>query len=157
MKTAFLFLLIGAIAGVLGWRYYERTQNPTLAQRAGDLVDKTRDVATDTKDAVASKAEDWKLNSESIKEELAKTGQIVRKNAKAAGEVIDDARIIAVIKGKYVMVKELSAFAITVDCKDGRVRLTGSVSSPEHIGKAVKLALETNGVQDVVSQLVVRN
>jgi osmotically-inducible protein OsmY len=157
MKTALLFLLIGVVAGVFGWRYYERTQNPTLRQRAGDWVDKTREAASSTKEAVASKAEDWKLDSASIKDELAKTGRVVRSKAKEAGEVIGDARIIAVIKGKYVVQKELSAFAITVDCTDGKVLLTGSVTSPEHIGKAVTLALETGGVHDVVSQLVVKN
>ena len=157
MKTALLFLIIGAIAGAVGWRYYERTQNPTLAQRTGDLVDKTKEVAVGTKDAVVAKADDLKLSSENIKDELAKTGQVVRKKAKVAGEIMADARIIAVIKGKYVLEKELSAFAITVNCQDGQVNLTGAVTAPEHIGKAVQLALETSGVHDVVSQLVVRS
>ena len=156
MKTLFV-LLFGAIIGVVGWRYYVRTQNPSLNQRVEHLGDKTRETAIEAREAVASKTEDWKLNTEAIKEELAKTGQVVRTKAKAAGEVIGDARIITVIKGKYVMEKELSAFAISVDCQDGQVRLTGSVSSADYIGRAVKLALETGGVHNVVSQLVVKN
>jgi osmotically-inducible protein OsmY len=156
MKTLFV-LLLGAILGVVGWRYYERSQHPTFGQRAVALEEKTEATVKKTEAAVAGKAQDWKLDSESIKEELAKTGQVVRTKAKAAGEVIDDVRIVAVIKGKYVMEKNLSAFAITVDCRDGQVHLSGSVTSPEHIGKAVTLALGTSGVHDVVSQIVVRN
>jgi len=157
MKTAFIFLVIGAIAGAVGWRYYERSQHPTLQQRADDVADKTRNAATDAKDAVASKAEDWHLTPDSIQDELAKTGRVVRSKAKVMGERIDDARIIAVIKGKYVVAKDLSALAISVDCRDGDVRLTGSVTSTENIARAVTLALQTGGVHNVVSQLVVRN
>jgi hypothetical protein len=156
MKTL-LVLIIGAVLGVVGWRYYERTQNPTLGQRVENLTDKTRDAVVGTKDAVVRKAEDANLTPEGIKEELAKTGQVVRSKAKAVGERIDDARIIAVINGKYVVEKHLSAFAINVDCRDGQVRLTGSVDSPELIGRAVTLALETSGVHNVISQLVVKN
>jgi osmotically-inducible protein OsmY len=156
MKTLFI-LLIGAILGVVGWRYYERSQNPTVSQRVEDLADKAKEGVVDAKDAVAKKAGDANLTTESIKEELAKTGQIARSKAKTVGERIDDARIVAVINGKYVVEKNLSAFAINVDCRDGQVHLTGSVNSPELIGRAVTLALETNGVHNVISQLVVKN
>ncbi len=157
MKTAIFFLLIGVIIGAFGWRYYQRSQNPTIGQRAGDLADKTHDAATNAKEAIATRADDWKLSTENIREELARTGRVVRSKAKAAGERIDDALIVTVIKGKYVVEKDLSAFAINVDCRDGQVQLTGSVSSAEHIGRAVTLALETSGVHNVVSQLVVKS
>ena len=157
MKTAIFFLLIGIIAGAVGWRYYQRSQNPTVGQRVEDLADKSREAATDAKEAIATRADVWKLSTENIREELARTGRVVRSTAKAAGERIDDARIVTVIKGKYVVEKDLSAFAINVDCRDGQVQLTGSVSSAEHIGRAVKLALETSGVHDVVSQLEVKS
>jgi len=157
MKTALFFLLIGAILGAVGWRYYQRTQNPTIGQRVEHLADKTRQAASDTKEAVAGKAEDWKLAPDNIKDELARTGRVVRSKARVVGDRIDDARIIAVIKGKYVVEDDLSALAITVDCRDGAVRLTGTATSPENIGRAITLALETSGVHNVVSQLVVKN
>jgi osmotically-inducible protein OsmY len=156
MKTVFI-LLIGAVLGALGWRYYQRTQNPTMGQRVEQLADKTREAAGDTKDAIAGKAGDSKLTPDNIKDELAKTGRVARSKARDWGDRIDDARIIAVIKGKYVVENDLSAFAISVDCRDGAVILTGSVTAPEHIGRAVTLALQTGGVHDVVSQLVVKN
>ncbi len=156
MKTVFI-LLIGAVLGIVGWRYYQRTENPTMGQRMEHLADKTREAAGDTKDAIAGKAEDWNLTPESIRDELAKTGRVMRSKARDVGDRLDDARIVAVIKGKYIVEKELSAFAINVDCRDGAVSLTGSVTSVEHIVRAVTLALQTGGVHDVVSQLVVKN
>jgi len=156
MKAIF-FLLIGAVLGIIGWRYYQRSQNPTLGQRVEHLADKTKEAAGDAKDAIAGKAEDWNLTPDSIREELARTGRVVRSKARDMGDRMDDARIVAVIKGKFVVEKDLSAFAINVDCRDGAVNLTGSVTSTEQIGRAVTLALQTAGVQDVVSQLVVRS
>jgi osmotically-inducible protein OsmY len=156
MKPALFLLLIGAVLGAVGWRYYQRTQSPTLGQRVVNSVDQTRDAARDTKETVPGKAEDRQLTRGNIEEELAKTGRVVRSKARTVGDRIDDARIIAVIKGKYVMDEKLSALAITVDCRDGAVTLTGSAPSSESIGRAVTLALETHGVHDVVSQLVVK-
>jgi osmotically-inducible protein OsmY len=150
MKAAIFILLIGAVLGAVGWRYYQRTQNPTMGQRVEHLADKTRD-------AVAGKAEDLKLTPENIKEEVAKTGRVGRSKARIVGDRIGDARIVTVIKGKYVVDANLSALAINVDCRDGAVKLTGSATSPENIGRAVTLALATSGVHDVVSQLVIKN
>jgi len=38
----------------------------------------------------------------------------------------------------------------------GHVKLSGTVSSPEDIGRAVALALEADGVRDATSALVVK-
>ena len=146
MKTFIILLLLG-ILGFVGWRYYQRE----------GLGDKTRDTAVAAKDKVADKAEDLKLTPADIKEDLAKTGQVVRSKAREFGEIVDDARIVAVIKGKYVVDSDLSALAISVSCRDGEVKLTGSASSEQHIGKAVTIALQTRGVHNVISQLQVKN
>jgi hyperosmotically inducible periplasmic protein len=131
MKTL-IILLLGAILGVLGYQYYQRTQHPTLSQRAGDVADKTRDTAGDLKDTVVEKS-------------------------RAAGEKLDDARIVAAIKGKFVMEKDLPALAISVASTDGHVTLTGTLESEALILRAVKIARETGGVTDVSSKLKVRN
>jgi osmotically-inducible protein OsmY len=141
MKRSMLILFFVTLIGAIVWRYYQRTENPPLGQQ----VD------------AAAKAEDWKLSPENIKEELKATGRVVRSQARVVGQRMDDARIIAVIKGKYVMDKNLSVLAITVNCRDGRVTLTGSVTAEENIGRAVSLALQTGGVQHVESLLMVKN
>jgi osmotically-inducible protein OsmY len=84
---------------------------------------------------------------------------VVRSKANAAvaksGEVIDNARVIAVIKSKLVGDRQLSAREIGVEAKQGTVTLTGTVGSAELIGRTVSLALDTEGVTGVVSLLTV--
>jgi osmotically-inducible protein OsmY len=74
-----------------------------------------------------------------------------------AGEKISDVRILAVIKAKYVLDRDLSARDIAVDVSDGAVTLTGTVPSPEFVGRATALALETDGARSVTARLTVRS
>jgi hyperosmotically inducible protein len=73
-----------------------------------------------------------------------------------AGETIDDARIDTVIKAKYILDRDVSAVDISVDVSDGRVVLSGRVGSPAIIGRAMELALDTDGVKSVSSDLTIR-
>jgi len=131
MKT-FILLVIGAIIGLVGYHYYQRFQHPTLAQQAGAAADATKETAGSFKDTVVAKS-------------------------KQVGETMDDARITTVIKGKYTLDKDLSVFAISVSCTDGKVLLTGTVASDELAARAARLARETGGVVGVNAQLVVKN
>ena len=92
-----------------------------------------------------------------IRDELTRTGKVIREKAKKAGDAIADAtsnaRITAVIKSKLVHDSGLAAFKIDVDTTDGVVTLSGNVSSPEEIAKAMELVLATEGVHKVVSTL----
>ncbi|MDI1250288.1 MAG: BON domain-containing protein [Lacunisphaera sp.] len=157
MKRSILLLFFVTLTGVIVWRYYQRSENPTLTGRAGDVSDRAGEATAAAKEAVAGKAADGKLTPENIKAELKATGRVVHSQARVVGERMDDSRIIAVIKGKYVMDNNLSVLAITVNCRDGSVKLTGSVTTEENIGRAVALALQTGGVQRVESLLVVKN
>lgn len=125
MKKVIFGLLLGIVLGALGWRYYERSQHPTVAQQADDLAGRTREVAVQAKNA--------------------------------AVDNFDDARIIAVIKGKYLVDKDLSAIAISIECRDGNVVLKGTAGSDDLIMRARKLASETNGVRNVASLLTIKN
>jgi osmotically-inducible protein OsmY len=153
MKTLLVLLVLGVIASAFGWQYYQHHQKPAIAERAAWLGERTRTAAMEGKDLVSAKAREWKLTPEDIRDELTKTGQVVRSRAVAVGEKLDDVRIIAVIKGKYVAEKNLSSFDIAVECDDGAVKLTGSVNSSAQIGRAVELALQTPGVHHVISNL----
>lgn len=132
---------------------------PTLSDRAVAVVDKTKQVATDTKDAIADKLVEWKLTPADIKADLEKTGRVVRDKTVTAGAtvggVIDNARIVTVINGKYVADRDLSAIKINVDADNGVVTLNGTAGSVELIGRAVVLALNTDGVTQVISLLKV--
>ena len=134
---------------------------PTLSERAGNAYEKTKEVAADTKDAIADKLVEWKLTPADIKADLEKTGRVVRDKTLAAGEkvggALDNARIVTVINGKYVADKDLSARKIDVDADKGVVTLNGTVGSEDLIGRAIVLALNTDGVTQVVSLLKVES
>jgi osmotically-inducible protein OsmY len=126
---------------------------------ANTVVDKTKEVASDVKNAIDDKLTDWKLTPSDIGRDLEKGARVVRSRAAAAGEKVataaDNARIVAVINGKIVADPDLSAWTINVDADSGVVTLKGSANSPGLIGKAILLALETDGVTQVVSLLTV--
>lgn len=132
---------------------------PTVSERAENAYDKTKEVAADTKDAIADKLVEWKLTPSDIKDDLAKSGRVVRDKTLAAGEkvggALDNARIVTVINGKYVADSDLSALKINVDASEGVVTLKGTAASAELIGRAIALALHTNGVTQVVSLLTI--
>jgi hyperosmotically inducible protein len=110
--------------------------------------------------AIKDKVKDWSLSTPDIKQELERTGKVVRKKAEQVGHAIADAtadtRITAAIKAKFVQDPAISALRISVNTTGGVVTLSGSVDSPEEIKEAMKLALETDGVSEVISTLQVR-
>jgi len=85
---------------------------------------------------------------------------VIRRKAREAGQAISDAtadaRLTGIIKGKLMANKDLSAMSISVNTTDGVVTLSGSVNSTEDISKAVMIAMETDGVREVISTLQVR-
>jgi osmotically-inducible protein OsmY len=136
---------------------------PTMAQKAEmaakNAAEKTKDMAIDVKDAVADKLTEWKLTPADLKEDLAKGGRIVRSKAAKAGAsasaMFDNAKVVTVINAKLVADGKLSALKINVDADHGVVTLKGTVNSPELIGRAIALALDTDDVTQVISLLTV--
>lgn len=156
MKTALIFFVLGAIAGAVGLHLYQRSESRAAARplRAPPAA-AAHPKLTPAPSTLDQKLRQWRLTPNDIRHDLAKTGQVVRSRAAEVGSRIADARIVAVIKAKYVLDSELSALAINVDCHDGEVVLKGTVKSPHLIGRAVALALDTKGVKNVVSRLKV--
>jgi osmotically-inducible protein OsmY len=155
MKGLFV-LVVGIGLGVLGYWYYTEGRNKESVQRAEQNA--TQEARRIT-EAVKEKLGD--IRAEDIKEELAKTGKVVRQKAEKAGAAVADAatnaRITAAIKAKYALDPDLSALKTSVDTTDGVVTLAGTVSSAEAVAKAMTLALETEGVREVVSNLQIKN
>lgn len=137
---------------------------PTLAQKTETAVknaaEKTKDAVIDAKDAVADKLTEWKLTPSDLKADLEKGGRIVRSKAASAttrtGAAFDNAKVVTVINAKLVGDSKLSAIKINVDADQGIVTLKGTVKSPELIGRAIALALDTDDVVQVVSLLTVQ-
>ena len=157
MKAFLIGWLVGVLVGGSGvWYFLQGREKPAVQY----VQDATAAAIEQTVDAMRSKFAALHLTGDEIKDDLARTGKVVRRSARDAGAAIADAtadaRITAKIKAKLVADRSLSAWQISVNTTDGHVTLAGIVSSPELIGKAMLLALETDGVRDATSNLQVK-
>jgi len=163
MKT-FFALLVGIAIGIGVWWYYSNSRGKsdvradikTDVRAAGDKIETA---AKSAGDKIQEKLREWKLLPDDIKDDLAKTGKVIRSKAQQAGQALTDAtadaRTTTAIKAKLVANRDLSALSISVNTTAGVVTLSGTVNSPEDIGKAMLVAMETEGVTQVVSTLQV--
>ncbi len=145
MKKFLLIFLLGAGAGAGGWWFWDRA--------------KTQGQFAETRDRVTYAA--WKAGkslkeaADEIKEEFNKTGIIVRDKAKAATEsvtsAVGDTTVTASVKAK--MLGDSSLRGVSVETERGVVTLSGAVTTHEDIARAMKLALDIDGAQRVVSKL----
>ncbi len=146
----FLTLVVGILIGAAGFWFYNTSQGRAGVKAAGNQVKAARD-------AMEEKLKAMNLGTNSIKEELARGGQVVRRRAEEAGQAIADAtadaRTTAAIKARLLGSRDLSALSISVNTTGGVVTLSGSVNSTEEIAKAMLLAMEVNGVTEVISTL----
>jgi hyperosmotically inducible protein len=156
MKAFFAGLLLGVVLTVATGAYFVFHNNKHV-RHAQDVTASTIQHAADT---VAAKLDAWHLTSADIEREMTATGKVVRRQMSDFGasmaDAASDAKITAKIKTKLALDKELSAFGISVSTTDGRVTLSGNVSSPKQISKAMMLALETDGAREVSSTLKVK-
>jgi len=153
----FLTLLVGIAIGIAAVWYFNHDKNNSQFQTAGQEIKST---AQNAGDALSDKLHSWNLDREHITNELANTGRVIRDKANAAGQALKDAtadaRVTTAIKAKYVKYSDLSAWDIHVSTTDGIVTLSGTVESPDLIGKAMGLALDTEGARQVISTLQVK-
>jgi osmotically-inducible protein OsmY len=166
MRGFFNGLIIGIILGAVGyWFIQKKAQEHPEAQQhyeqsAAQAYTNASVAAHDMSDSLKAKLDTLDLNGDEIKDELSKTGQVIRRKAQDIGEAAvnaaSDARAVTEIKAKYAMDSTLSVWKISVSCSQGHVTLSGTVSSPDDIGKAVALALEAGGVRDVTSTIQVK-
>lgn len=161
MKNFAIAFLLGIVLGAVGYWYVQQPPAQQVGQRAeqkaAEAGKAVAGAAEEAKQTVAAKLEVLQLRAQEIRDELGQTGKVVRRKARDFGESVadtaTDTRITADIKRKLAAHGELSALAISVNTTQGRVTLSGTVSSPEMIGQAMLLAMETGGVREVVSTL----
>jgi hypothetical protein len=152
-----LALILGLLIGAGVVWYHSNSQARSRIQTAGGKIE---DAAKSARTTVQEKLRVLDLRTNDIKDELARTGQVIRRKAREAGQAIADAtadaRVTAAIKAKLVASHDLSALSISVNTTGGVVTLSGTVPSTEAIAKAMLLALETDGVTEVISTLQVK-
>ena len=143
MKKVLISFLLGVAngAGLLWYLQREKTKSQ---------LDEARDRVTY---AAWKAGKSIKEFVDEIKVELSRSGQVVRDKTAAVSNSVSAATVTASVKGKLLM--ESGLRAVGVETTDGVVTLTGSVASHEDIARAMKLALETDGVTRVVSKIQV--
>lgn len=171
MKSLLLFLL-GVVVGAFSYHLYREKEarealaiaptptptpqpTPTPTPMLANLASRVEQGARDAGNAITEKLREWKLTPEDLREELKRGGEIVRTKAAQAGSSWTDARILTVVKAKYILDKDLSAMDINVDVDHGHVTLEGKVANSTLFGQAIVLALDTDGVTEVTSRLKV--
>jgi hyperosmotically inducible protein len=152
-----LALILGVAVGAAAvWYFGTGRSNPRVQQATNEVESAVKSAG----DAVQEKLRVLDLRPQDVKDELARTGQVVRRKAKEAGQAIADAtadaRITAAIKGKLVANRDLSALSISVNTTAGIVTLSGTVPTTDDISKAMLAAMEVDGVKEVVSTLQVK-
>jgi hyperosmotically inducible periplasmic protein len=156
MRTLFALIVGLALGGAAVWFYSSYRNDPRL-QSVGQKVESA---AKSARDAATNEMRVLRIRPEDIKDELARSGQVVRRAATEAGHAIADAtadaRTTAAIKTKLIASRDLAGLNISVNTTAGVVTLSGAVSSAEDISKAILVAMETDGVREVVSTLQVK-
>jgi osmotically-inducible protein OsmY len=159
-------MLLGIILGAVGYWFIQKKalEHPEAEQRfeasAARAGAATSDAAHNLSDAFKAKVETLDLQPDRIKDEMARTGKVVRTKTQAiAGKVADaaaDALIVTKIKAKYAKDADVSVWSISVSCNDGHVALSGTVPTAEGVAKAIALAYDADGVVDVTSTLEIK-
>ena len=168
MKTVLISFLMGIIVGG-GGVWYVVESDRTFGLR--DIEQRAETVSQDigeagaaatarAKEILDAKLEALELDPTKMREEMTRTGQVVRRKARefgqAAAEAAADTRITAQIKADLLRDPGLSAWDVSVTTTDGHVILSGDVTSTEQIGRAILLSYETPGVREVTSVLRVK-
>ena len=167
MKRLLYVLILLCVAGA-GYVWYQNSEDPRgeaaiatekITEVTAGVISKAGETARELSDTIKETIDEWDLQPDMIKIELAETGQIVRENLGVIGDVVKesagDAMISSRIKAKFALSQTLSAWKISVDTDDGEVTLTGTVKSEENVGEAAALALDQEGVQKVTARLKV--
>jgi osmotically-inducible protein OsmY len=156
MQDFFVGLFTGVfLCGLVGGYYVVRTK-PAVRHAQDTTAAAIQHAVT----AFDAKLEAWHLTTRDIERELTQTGKIVRRQMSDFGTAIadsaNDATITGKIKAKLALDKDLNGFSIGVTTTEGRVTLTGNVTTPKQISHAIVLALEADGVREVASTLKVK-
>ena len=142
----------GVAVGAFGYWYFD--EGPGV-RHLGLARDRVAHEAGRAAGSLKEKFSGFATND--IREELARTGTVVREKAQAAGQAIGDAtanaRVTAAIKAKLLAEPGLSSLQIHVVTSDGLVTLAGRVDNLDQLSRVVKLAMETDGVIKVISTL----
>lgn len=105
---------------------------------------------------ISGRLTEWKLNATDIQADLDRGATITRSKNDIVGAptgASDDDVVETMVKGKLQADMHTSTAKIDVDASNGEVTLKGTAASADAIGRATALALDTQGVTKVSSDL----
>jgi hyperosmotically inducible periplasmic protein len=142
--------------------------NPTTNQNtaANNVASDMRSAANSASNAIGSavssvattaRLTEWKLTSTDIQADLDNNREIIRTKDNAAGAPTgsSDKKVVeSMVKGRLDSDSDLAALKLDVDAdRHGAVKLSGKAHTAEEVGKAIALALDTEGVIKVTSKI----
>jgi len=101
---------------------------------------------------VSSRITEWHLGATDIQSDLDRGVTIVRTKENVVGAPTgstDDEVVKTMVKGKLQADSDTAKASIDVDAKNGEVMLKGNADSAKTVGRAIALALDTQGVTKV--------
>lgn len=135
-------LLITCLSAVLG---LTGCQQKGSAEKAGQEIDRVGGNAEQKIEQAAKK---------SVQEFEAAKGSVIEKGV-TAGEYIDDSVITMKVKAAILNDSLLKASQIEVTTVNGVVKLSGTVGSAQHIGRAMEVANSQPNMKAVETALIV--
>jgi len=107
---------------------------------------------------VSPRITEWRLSAAEIQTDLDSGVTIVRTKDNVVGAPTgstDDDVLKTMVKGKLQADSQTAKASFDVDAKKGEVMLKGTADSADTIGRAIALALDTQGVTKVSSDIKV--
>jgi osmotically-inducible protein OsmY len=139
-------------------------QGNTQVHVDGEKVDQNFDQAEKSFDRAGEQIKDGAQQAgDALQQGAEQAGDAIQRGADrveaevgpVAREVMSDAAVTAKVKANLLADPEVAALHIDVDTIDGRVTLSGKVSSQEEKAEAEKLANLTDGVKQVDNRIQV--
>jgi hyperosmotically inducible protein len=84
------------------------------------------------------------------------TGCAVHRDQSTVGEYVDDSKITASVKTKFIESKEVAASSIQVETLNGTVQLAGFAKNADEKAAAERIARDTKGVRSVKNDIIIR-
>ena len=115
-------------------------------------VELAEQLAKDTRNVVAVS------NEMQVVPNTSSAGDKLKRSAEDVGDRVSDAWITSKIKWSYLLSDGVDAWDVTVDTSEGKVRMSGSASSPEEKELMRRIAENVKGVRSVdVDQVKIRS
>jgi hyperosmotically inducible periplasmic protein len=131
------------------------------ANSAGDSLERAgRSAANAMSNAahnVSAKLTEWRLSAQDIQADLAADRDIVRTKEASAGAptgTMDRSTLKTAVEGRIKADSELANLKLDVNAeRGGAIQLEGKALTAEQVGRAIAVALDTEGVTKVTSKI----